>query len=230
LYGLSALPTCIALTPLKHPKSRLLLSQTSITLQEAEVIAASTRSHPIGKQAMARRDMLANTLAVAAVLFSIPRAAMNTVIRPPAVSSSAKSYNLSNDELADIIKKDIADKQFLVTADMTLSIYDDRATFQDGSSLDGAYEIGAWVRGCNQLIEAKNSCCRLVEGSMVVDSDEAKFRFVEDLEFKFPFRPTVYLSGQVVLKRHPASGLIVSYQEYWDQDMSMIMKNCRWEV
>jgi hypothetical protein len=179
LYGISALPTCIALTPPKHPKSRVLLSQTSITRPEVEVIAAFTPSHPTGKQAMGRRDMLA-TLVVAAVLSNTPRAAMNTVARPPAVSSSAKSYNLSNDELADIIKKDIADKQFLVTADMTLSIYDDRATFQDGSSLDGAYEIGAWVRGCNQLIEAKNSCCRLVEGSMVVDSDEAKFRFVED--------------------------------------------------
>jgi hypothetical protein len=67
--------------------------------------------------------------------FSALGAAMNAVTRPPAASSSAKSHDLSDNELADVVKKDVADKQFLVMADMTPSIHDDRATFQSQSSL-----------------------------------------------------------------------------------------------
>ena len=42
-----------------------------------------------------------------------------------------KTENLSDEELKRIIKSDVVEKQFLVSADLTREIYDERSMFTD---------------------------------------------------------------------------------------------------
>lgn len=60
-------------------------------------------------------------------------AAVSATILPlhGAYASEDKQLNLSNEELKKIIISDMVDKSFLVSADITRSIYDESATFTD---------------------------------------------------------------------------------------------------
>jgi len=59
-------------------------------------------------------------------------AAVSATILPlHAYASEDKQLNLSNEELKKIIISDMVDKSFLVSADITRSIYDESATFTD---------------------------------------------------------------------------------------------------
>lgn len=145
-------------------------------------------------------------------------------------SSSKKLYNLSNEDLAAIIKQDCREKQFLYTADMTKAIYDDAATFKDGSGIDGSYPMEAWIRGCNLLFDAGQSQCKILEHTMSVTNQQVWFRFTETLTFRTMWQPRVYLTGTVVMKRDPQTGLIMSYEEQWDQDMNEIFRRTQFTL
>lgn len=147
---------------------------------------------------------------------------------PSALKLAPKLKNLSNAALAEIIKMDGRERQFLFTADMTRSVYDESATFKDGSDIDGAYPIDAWVRGCRVLFDAKGSRCKILEPTMSVTSNHVKFRFAEVLQFRAMFRPRVYLTGTVTMRRHPETGLIVHYEEEWDQDLQDLIRGLKW--
>lgn len=151
-------------------------------------------------------------------------------LAPSDAASNEKLYNLSNEELAEIIKRDCRERQFLCTADMTRAIYDDAATFKDGSDIDGSYPIDAWIRGCKLLFDASESQCRILEHSLSVTNQQVRFRFAETLTFKTVLRPRVYLTGTVVMKRDPQTGLIVSYEEKWDQDMNEIFRRTQFSI
>lgn len=83
-----------------------------------------------------------------------------------------------------------------------------------------------WIKGTQKLFVGENSQVRLV-GDLDVTKEEVAFRFDEDLQFRIPFRPTVALTGKVVLKRDPNTGLITSYQEFWDQDVATVLKSAK---
>lgn len=151
-------------------------------------------------------------------------------LAPAAAVAAEKLYNLPHDELAEIIKRDCRERQFLFTADMTRAIYDDDATFKDGSDLDGSYPMEAWVRGCNFLFDANRSQCKILEHTLSVTDQQVWFRFTETLTFKTLLQPRVYLTGTVVMKRDPKTGLIVSYEEKWDQGMSEIFRRTQFSV
>ena len=78
-----------------------------------------------------RRSFLSAT-AVSASLLPLRSSAADTAT--PAQSAD-KLLNLSNEELKKIILSDIVDKSFLVSADITRSVYDESATFTDESKL-----------------------------------------------------------------------------------------------
>jgi hypothetical protein len=40
----------------------------------------------------------------------------------------------------------------------------------------------------------------------------------------------VYLTGTVVMKRDEQSGLIVSYEEKWDQDLNELLRRTKFAV
>lgn len=130
---------------------------------------------------------------------------------------------IADDDLKAIIRSDIIDRQFLATGQITKAAYLPSATFTD--EID-TYGLEQWVKGTQKLFVGDKSTVRLV-GDIEVAKDKIEFRFDEDLVFRIPFRPTVSLSGKVVLERDPSTGLISSYREFWDQDVWTVIRTAR---
>lgn len=166
--------------------------------------------HPLKSS---RRSFLSVTAASASLL-PIPR---RTNAAPD------KLTNLSDNELKQIILSDIVDKSFLVTADITRSVYDESATFTD--EID-EYTMDKWIKGTKSLFIPSGSRVSLV-GDVDVSQAEVSFRFDEDLMFNIPFKPVCSLTGNVVLTRDAKSGLITSYREYWDQSVNDVLKTAK---
>mmetsp|Transcript_21079 Transcript_21079/g.50868 ORF Transcript_21079/g.50868 Transcript_21079/m.50868 type:complete len:250 (+) Transcript_21079:164-913(+) len=140
-----------------------------------------------------------------------------------AYASTDKQLNLSNDDLKQIILSDMVDRSFLVSADITRSVYDESATFTDEIDV---YTMDKWIKGTQSLFIASGSRVSLV-GDVEVSPTEVSFRFDEDLQFNIPFRPVCSLTGKVVLKRDESTGLITSYREYWDQSVNEVLKSAK---
>ncbi|KAL7525804.1 hypothetical protein ACHAXR_001170 [Thalassiosira sp. AJA248-18] len=138
-------------------------------------------------------------------------------------ASSDKQLNLSNEELKKIILSDIVDNTFLVSADITRSVYDESATFTDEIDV---YTMDKWIKGTKSLFIPSGSRVSLV-GDVDVSPTEVSFRFDEDLMFNIPFKPVCSLTGKVVLTRDENTGLITSYREYWDQNVNDVLKTAK---
>lgn len=138
-------------------------------------------------------------------------------------ATSDTKLNLTDEQLKEIVKSDLVDKQFLVTGDLTPSIYLPTAKFTD--EID-TYEMEQWQKGTQKLFVGDKSQVRLV-GDVDVTRDKVEFRFDEDLVFRIPFRPTVHLTGRLELTRDPESGYINNYREYWDQDVATVLKSAK---
>ena len=177
--------------------------------------AASSRSDFLRTSAAAAAGwMVAGTPG----FVNVPSARASDSIR------SEKLIGISDDLLLQMVKKDIVDNQYLCNGKLTRSIYDESATFTD--EID-TYQLDQWIKGTQKLFVEENSQVRLV-GDIDVTKSAVEFRFDEDLQFRIPLLfPTVSLTGKVVLKRDPATGLITSYQEFWDQDVSTVLKSAK---
>lgn len=141
----------------------------------------------------------------------------------PVFAVADKLVNLPDEKLKAIIKKDILEKQFLATGQLTREIYDESAKFTD--EID-TYELDKWIKGTQKLFRGDKSSVRLV-GDINVSKNQIDFLFDEDLMFNIPFQPTVSLTGKVVLTRDTSTGLITSYQEFWDQDVVTVLKSAK---
>jgi hypothetical protein len=142
-------------------------------------------------------------------------------VKAAAADVGPKRTSLSDDELKQIVTGDMTDRSFLVTAKLTRDIYDESASFKD--EID-TYTLDKWVKGTQALFVGDKSRVDL-DGEVSVTKEQVKFRFDEDLMFNIPFKPVVHLTGTVVLKRSPDTGLITSYQEIWDQDVATVLKS-----
>lgn len=140
-----------------------------------------------------------------------------------ASASSDKQLNLSNEELRKIIYSDMVDNAFLVSADITRSVYDESAVFTD--EID-EYTMDKWIKGTQSLFISSGSRVSLV-GDIDVTSKDVTFLFDEDLMFNIPFKPVCSLTGKVVLTRDENTGLITSYREYWDQSVNEVLKSAK---
>lgn len=171
---------------------------------------------------VSRRGALETTGAAiaASVLTSLPQ---NALASGPS-GNTDKLVNLSNDELAKIITRDVTDRQFLASADLTREIYDESAMFTD--EID-TYTLDKWIKGTKRLFVASKSEVTLIPDSLKVTDEEVSFLFSEYLCFNIPFKPVVYLSGKLILKRDKGTGLITSYQEIWDQDINTVLKSAK---
>lgn len=181
-----------------------------------------------GSKSLNRADFMRETLvaATAASGFSFAPS-ISSAKADTDTTTNEKMTNLSNDELAKIVTRDISDNQFLVSADITRAIYDERATFTD--EID-TYTMDKWVVGTKRLFVAEKSRVSLV-GDVQVSMEKAEFRFDEDLMFRIPFLyPVVSLTGKVVLERDVKTGLIKSYQEFWDQDVATVLKSAKFRT
>ena len=134
-----------------------------------------------------------------------------------------KLVNLSDAELKEIVRQDVVDHKFLTNGKLTRSIYDESATFTD--EID-SYTMDKWIAGTQKLFVGDKSRVDLV-GDIDVSRERIEFGFDEDLMFNIPFKPVVSLTGKVVLQRSPDTGLITSYQEFWDQDVATVLKSAK---
>jgi hypothetical protein len=154
--------------------------------------------------------------------------------------------DISDTELIQIITDDIVQRQFLVTGDITKSIYLPSATFTD--EID-TYTMDQWMKGTQKLFVARQSHVQLVgnddSSTSSTNRDDSsslrknairirpednaiEFRFDEELMFNIPLLyPIVSLTGKVVLTRDQNTGYIASYREYWDQDVSTVLKSAK---
>ncbi|KAJ8612813.1 hypothetical protein CTAYLR_002023 [Chrysophaeum taylorii] len=167
--------------------------------------------------------LLALPVVVSIGLTAVPRRALLPALGI-AVGGPAKAVQLSNAEVADIVTADVVERQFLATADFTRSLFDESATFTD--EID-TYSLPEFVRGTKKLFDGSRSRVELTS-PVVVDDEQASFRFQETLCFNLPIlKPIVSLSGKVVLTRDPATGLFTKYREYWDQSPTEVVLSAR---
>lgn len=155
-------------------------------------------------------------------LFSLPATAWVATNLPTSSPAMAEDVNLTNERIKEIVRNDLLERQFLVTGNLTPSIYRSTATFTD--EID-TYKMDQWMKGTQKLFNANKSSVRLV-GDVSVNKDKVEFLFDEDLCFRIPFEPVVHLTGKVVLDRDEA-GYITSYREYWDQDVISVLKTAK---
>jgi hypothetical protein len=138
----------------------------------------------------------------------------------------ATKWNVSDEELLQIVQSDLLERQFLVTGNITQSIYLPTATFTD--EID-TYTMDQWMKGTQQLFVGDQSHVRLIDDTLTITPQQIEFRFDEDLMFNLLpiFRPVVSLSGKVILTRDIPTGLITSYREFWDQDILTVLKSAK---
>ena len=165
-----------------------------------------------------------NHMAMAAVLPD-PDATTTTSVSHPIVSPNDNKLSISNDELLQIIRDDIVQRQCLVTGNITKSIYSPDATFTD--EID-TYGRDQWMIGTQRLFVGDRSQVRLTHPVTFTSPTTLEFQFDEDLMFNLPIiKPIVSLTGKVILTRDPNTGYIVSYREYWDQDVATVLKSAK---
>mmetsp|Transcript_826 Transcript_826/g.1299 ORF Transcript_826/g.1299 Transcript_826/m.1299 type:complete len:233 (+) Transcript_826:13-711(+) len=189
-------------------------------------VSSSLPSTSVG---VSRRRLLVDSSAAAgAALCSGLILTSSPLPSEAATKTDDKLYNLSKDELASMIYKDVTENQFLVTGHLTRSIYDESATFQD--EID-TYRMDDWIKGTAKLFVASKSHVTLPADSIRVTESAVEFPFQETLCFNIPLLfPTVNLSGKIRMERTSPEegGLIVKYRELWDQDVPTVLSSVQW--
>mmetsp|Transcript_45498 Transcript_45498/g.110754 ORF Transcript_45498/g.110754 Transcript_45498/m.110754 type:complete len:224 (-) Transcript_45498:44-715(-) len=144
--------------------------------------------------------------------------------RPAAAEGGgAKRTGLSNEELAELVRKDIVDKQFMVTGDLTRELYSEDCTFQD--EID-TYKLEKWIDGTRKLFKNEYSHMDL-DGPVTVTDKKVEFRFKERLMFNIPYlKPKVPLTGKLELTRGEG-GLFTKYKETWDEPVWKVIVSLR---
>ena len=201
------------LTPMRAPRSCALLLLPAVAAWRPAVWRHAANAPP----PVARRRWLGGALAALAATTTQARAYSGQDKTTP------KAKNLPPKELAKRVEKDLVENQFLATANFDRSLYDEACTFQD--EID-TYELDKFIKGTSKLFVADRSHVDLTS-PVTASNESVEFKFKEDLCFNIPFKPTVFVSGRVVLERDPSSGLFVKYREYWDQKPNDVLRGAR---
>lgn len=134
-----------------------------------------------------------------------------------------KQRNLPPEQIAAIIEKDVSERAFMVSADLTRSVYDEKCTFTD--EID-TYEIDKFIKGTKALFMGPPYSKLSLTSPVTATDTDLKFTFSEDLVFNIPFKPVMSLTGRMEMKRGP-DGLITSYREFWDGGVPKVLSTVR---
>ena len=132
-----------------------------------------------------RREFLTSLVSAGTVI------ATTTVTADKA--AAADKLNLSDEELKKIVKDDILERKFVATGNLTPEIYKPTATFTD--EID-TYGMKQWMTGTQKLFVGDQSKVSLL-GDVEVSPEKVQFRIDEELVFRIPLRPRVFLSATV---------------------------------
>jgi hypothetical protein len=207
---------------LVHPRwtklsSSSLFSSSALHKDEREV------NEPNGVQAVSRGHFISWMGTVGVSLLSTTISS-SSALASSIIDDNKIKLNLSDAEVREIVRNDLINRQFLVTGQLTPTIYAPEATFTD--EID-TYTMTQWQQGTAKLFVGDQSSVRLVNNQINVSPAQIDFRFDEDLMFNIPFHPKVHLTGTVVLQRNNETGYITSYREYWDQDVWTVLQSAK---
>lgn len=195
----------------------LVTSEDGPRTANGSLTMTSALTMPLAVLALSTGPSVSRRAAVfgAALLPSV--AIRSAAIEAPVVGE--KLRNLSPEKLAEIVKSDLVDRQFLATADFTREVYDESTLFTD--EID-TYTLPKFIKGTSALFVPEKSQVRLV-GEVEATTTKITFNFDEDLCFRIPFQPIVTVTGRCELTRDPQSGLITAYREYWDKTPKQVI-------
>ena len=217
--------TTLSISP-QHQQNDPRIIQSTTPKRTTDMITTTTTTTTT-RRAFLPTIVATVATATTAILVVGPSTASAVDAAPNTSSTNPnRPFRLSEDELLSIVRDDIVQRQFLVTGNITRSIYDPAATFTD--EID-TYEMDQWMIGTQRLFVGDRSQVRLVNDKVTLTSPTTiEFLFDEDLMFNLPiFKPVVSLTGKVVLTRDPETGLVTSYREYWDQDVLTVLKSAK---
>ena len=137
-----------------------------------------------------------------------------------------KKRRVSVDELVEIIKADIVERQYLVNGNVTSDVYTDDCYFTDARD-DFGPGLAKWQRGTSLLFVASKSFVELT-GDVVYRPESRTIEITgwrQQDYFRLPGTPhTPVFTGSVKLTLHPEYNLVVRHDEQWDADPNVITK------
>jgi len=163
----------------------------------------------------------ATATALALVLSASPPSA--SALLPPGKQA------VSLQELTRIVTTDFEQGRYLVTGDLTESVYADDAHFADSNN-DFGNGLESWIRGVKALFVSDR--CKLALTGPVVADDKARtitftgWRQVD--VFRLPGAPhTPVFTGTTTLTLDPVENLVVDHTEVWDQSPKEIVSSLK---
>eukprot|EP00929_Paragymnodinium_shiwhaense_P098396 TRINITY_DN59870_c0_g1_i1.p1 TRINITY_DN59870_c0_g1~~TRINITY_DN59870_c0_g1_i1.p1 ORF type:complete len:272 (+),score=32.82 TRINITY_DN59870_c0_g1_i1:50-865(+) len=190
--------------------------QHAASLAGAEGTGDTTQPESTSRRGTLSSIVVASCAAVAG-FFSFTRIAK----ADDSAQSRPKRRNLPATDMANIVREDLVQRQFLATANFTPEIYSDSCTFTD--EID-TYTYDKFIKGTQALFVGDESKVDLVGDVDVLDEGKKlQFKFAEELAFNFGIiHPKVTLSGVCTLTRGD-DGLITGYREKWDQSVPAVL-------
>ena len=147
---------------------------------------------------------------------------------PPALATlPTGKQQVTLPELTRIVTEDFEQRRYLVTGQLTPSVYADDAHFADSNN-DFGNGLKSWTDGVKALFVSDR--CKLALTAPVVADEKARtitftgWRQVD--VFRLPGAPhTPVFTGKTTLTLEPDENIVVDHTEVWDQAPQDIVKN-----
>ncbi|XP_002976492.2 uncharacterized protein LOC9649028 [Selaginella moellendorffii] len=134
---------------------------------------------------------------------------------PPVLLASEgdRQRHFAVDEIEQIIRQDIEDRQYYVTGDLTRSIYSDDCRFIDPTT--NVQGVDSYVAAVKSLFDPSDSKHELLEIRVTSPTTiEAKWRLQGSL--KLPWKPHIAAYEGTTTYTLNDDGFVASHKETWD--------------
>ena len=156
--------------------------------------------------------------------------ALSLQLAPPAAFALPPGkVAVSTTELVRIVTEDFEQRKYLVTGDLTPSVYADDAHFADSNN-DFGNGLNSWVRGVKALF-VSDRCKLKLTGPVELDESKRMITFTGWRQvdtFRLPGAPhTPVFTGTTTLTLDPVENLVIDHTEVWDQSPKEISANLK---
>ena len=187
------------------------------------------RSHQVVHTLGTSQDEIAMRVATSASHAAIAAAlACALQLSPPAIATLPPGkQQVTLPELTRIVTEDFEQRRYLVTGQLTPSVYTDDCHFADSNN-DFGNGLKSWTDGVKALFVSDR--CKLALTAPIVADEKARtitftgWRQVD--VFRLPGAPhTPVFTGKTTLTLAPDENIVVDHTEVWDQAPQDIVKN-----
>mmetsp|Transcript_10892 Transcript_10892/g.35836 ORF Transcript_10892/g.35836 Transcript_10892/m.35836 type:complete len:212 (-) Transcript_10892:85-720(-) len=174
-----------------------------------------------GKGLRERAETAAVSIALSLALFSGDVASVAAV--PPGKKV------VTPEELVEIVREDMVERKYLITALLTKEVYADDATFADSNN-DFGPGLDSFVSGTQRLFVSKR-CKLALTGDVVYDAEARQITVTSWRQvdvFRLPGAPhTPVFTGKTILTLAPDENIVIDHTEIWDQKPSEIVSQLK---